>query len=90
MFFTCIAARPRRRTRREFGIINIRLNTVQGGCQAKVYKFNNRKDDVVFSKDNCCCRYVTPNSMYTRANSRTKKGARWVFGFYVLLLFYLL
>jgi len=28
------------------------LNTVEGGCQAKVYKFNNRKDDAVFNKDN--------------------------------------
>jgi hypothetical protein len=36
---------PRSPTRREFSIINIRFNTVERGCQAKVYKFNNRKDD---------------------------------------------
>ena len=46
-----LAAWPRSPTRREFSIINTRLNTVERGYQAKVYKFNNRKDDAVFSKD---------------------------------------
>ena len=52
------------------------LNTVESGYEAKIYKFNNRKDDAVFSKDNCSCRYVTPNSMYTRANSSSKEEVR--------------
>jgi hypothetical protein len=38
-------------TRREFRIV-LRLNTVERGYQAKVYNFNNRKDDVFFSKGN--------------------------------------
>jgi hypothetical protein len=42
---------PRSPTRREFSK-HIRLNTVDRGYQAKVYKFNNRKDDAVFSNDN--------------------------------------
>jgi hypothetical protein len=46
-----IAAWPRSPAKREFSIINISLNMVERGYQAKVYKFNNRKDDAVFSKD---------------------------------------
>jgi hypothetical protein len=44
------AEMPPRPTRREFSIINIRLNTVERGYQAKAYKFN-RKDDAVFRKE---------------------------------------
>jgi hypothetical protein len=42
---------PRSPTRREFSIINLRLHRSKEATKAKVYKFNNRKDDAVFSKD---------------------------------------